>query len=103
VSDDLLAEDPSCTYEPAGDASLVTVGRAVTYGMPASRALRWTPEAEARLARIPSFVRGVVARRLEDFARARGADEVTAELMGEVRRAMPVDFSRKRPFFLDEE
>jgi hypothetical protein len=75
----------------------------VTYGAPAARELRWSPEAEARLARIPSFVRGVVARRLEDFARARGASEVTADLMSEVRRAMPVDFSRKRPFFLEEE
>jgi AdoMet-dependent heme synthase len=103
VSDDLFAEDPSCTYEPAGDLPLVTPGRAVTYGQRADRTLAWTPEAEARLARIPSFVRGVVARRLEDFARARGASAVTPELMAEVRRAMPVDFSRKRPFFLDEE
>jgi radical SAM protein with 4Fe4S-binding SPASM domain len=103
VSDDLLAEDPSCTYEPSGALPLVTAQRAVTYGAPAARELRWSPEAEARLARIPSFVRGVVARRLEDFARARGASEVTADLMSEVRRAMPVDFSRKRPFFLEEE
>jgi light-independent protochlorophyllide reductase subunit B len=65
--------------------------------------LRWTPEAEARLSRIPSFVRGVVAGRLEDYARRQGVSEITVELMQEVRRAMPVDFSVKRPFFLGEE
>lgn len=100
---DVLAEDPSCAYEPSGDAPLVSPPRPVTYGMRPVRAMRWSAEAEARLARIPSFVRGVVARRLEDFARERGASEVTAELMREIRRAMPVDFSKRRPFFLGEE
>jgi hypothetical protein len=28
---------------------------------------------------------------------------VTIELLDEVRRSMPVDFSRKRPFFLEED
>jgi hypothetical protein len=70
---------------------------------PATHDLTWSPEAEARLARIPSFVRGVVAGRLEKFARERGATEVTAELMAEVRRVMPVDFSKARPFFLHED
>jgi hypothetical protein len=71
--------------------------------MGAARALAWSAEAEARLERIPSFVRGVVARRLEDLARARGATEVTEEMMREVRRNMPVDFSARRPFFAGEE
>jgi hypothetical protein len=60
-------------------------------------------DAEARLARIPSFVRAVVASRIEDYARRHGQSEVTLNLMREVRQSMPVDFSKKRPFFLDEE
>jgi hypothetical protein len=98
-----MAEDPSCSYEPRANAALIQAQRSVTYGMPAARALRWTSEAEARLSRIPSFVRGVVAGRLEDYARRQGVSEITVELMQEVRRAMPVDFSVKRPFFLGEE
>jgi radical SAM protein with 4Fe4S-binding SPASM domain len=95
-----LAADPSCAYEPTGEVAVIERLRSVTYGMPAAPALRWSPEATARLARIPSFVRGVVVRRIEDYARERGAAEVTVELMAEVRRAMPVDFSKRQPFFL---
>ncbi len=100
VTGDVLAADPSCAYEPVAGAPLVDRARPVTYGMPATRAMRWTPEAEARLARIPSFVRAVVVGRLESYARERGIEEISAELMLEVRRALPVDFSKRAPFFL---
>ncbi|MFL5576756.1 MAG: radical SAM protein [Gemmatimonadaceae bacterium] len=103
VEGDVLAEDPACAYEPAGDAPLVRARGPVSYGMRPARGLPWSAEAAARLERLPSFVRAVVARRLEDFARERGAAEVTAELMREVRRAMPIDFSRRRPFFVRDE
>jgi hypothetical protein len=52
--------------------------------------------------RIPSFVRGVVSSRVEAYARSRGLAEVTPELLREARERMPVDFSRRRPFFLDD-
>jgi radical SAM protein with 4Fe4S-binding SPASM domain len=102
---DIMAEDPSCVYQPSGAAPLVTPPRAATYGMatPLPRTLRWSADAEARLARVPSFVRGVVARRLEEFAQKRGMAEITVELMSEVRREMPLDFSKARPFFLREQ
>ncbi len=104
IEGDLMAEDPSCAYEPGPDAALVMPPRAATYGTPAPppTSIRWSADAEARMSRIPSFVRGVVARRLEDFARERGHDEVTIDLMSEVRREMPIDFSKVRPFFLRE-
>jgi hypothetical protein len=82
---------------------MVRAGRAATYGAAVKRQLQWSPDAEARLARIPSFVRGVVMDRLEDYARRQGATEVTLELMREVRRAMPVDFSQRAPFFLSDD
>lgn len=100
VEGSYLASDPSCVYEPTGDRPVIERLRNVTYGMPAAPAMRWSPEAQARLGRIPSFVRGVVVRRLEDYAREHGITEVTVDLMSEVRRAMPVDFSKRRPFFL---
>jgi light-independent protochlorophyllide reductase subunit B len=65
--------------------------------------LSWTPEAQERIQRVPSFVRGVVVKRLEDYARGQGKTEVTAEMMQEVRRAMPIDFSKRTPFFMRDD
>jgi radical SAM protein with 4Fe4S-binding SPASM domain len=98
VTGDYMAEDTSCAYEPDGNRPLVA-SRAVTYGAAAEAELPWSAEAEERIQRIPSFVRGVVVKRLEDYARREGHTEVTAELMREVRRNMPVDFSKRLPFF----
>lgn len=96
---DPLAEDPSCVHRPDGSRQVIERARPVTYGMPVERSLVWTEEAEARLERIPSFVRGVVIQRVEDFARRRGIDRITPELMREVREKMPVEFSKRLPFF----
>lgn len=97
---DVLAEDPACVYEPPPGRALVE-RPAVAYGGAApGTALSWSPAARERLSQIPSFVRGVVTKRIEDFARARGLSTVTPELLSEIRRAMPVDFSKRRPFFL---
>jgi radical SAM protein with 4Fe4S-binding SPASM domain len=101
-SGDLLAEDASCAYEPAGGPP-IQVERDAAYGRPARRELSWAPEARERMERIPSFVRGVVTNRVESYARDRGLDRVTLDTLAEVRRSMPVDFSRKKPFFLRDE
>jgi hypothetical protein len=103
VTGDILADDPSCVYQPRAAAPVVERVRPVTYGMHADRTMRWSAEAEARLARIPSFVRAVVAHRIEEYAKRHGQSEITLNVMREVRQSMPVDFSKKRPFFLDEE
>jgi radical SAM protein with 4Fe4S-binding SPASM domain len=100
---DHLAEDGGCAYEPVGAEPLVSARREVTYGMSVKAQLRWTPEAEERILKVPSFVRGVVVKRLEDYAREQGLAEVTVEMMQEVRRAMPVDFSKRIPFFLRDD
>ena len=100
---DPMAADPSCVYEPAGDIPVIEIARAVTYGMTAQPALRWAAEAEARVQRIPSFVRAVVMQRVEDYARRHGRTEVTLDLLSEVRSAMPVDFSKRKPFFLRDD
>jgi radical SAM protein with 4Fe4S-binding SPASM domain len=102
VDGDVLAEDPACAYDPPGNRPLVASTASLTYGRPAVPSLTWSAEAAARMQRIPSFVRGVVVQRLEDYARREGRTEITMDLMTEVRRAMPVDFSKRRPFFVDD-
>jgi radical SAM protein with 4Fe4S-binding SPASM domain len=99
---DVLAADPSCVYEPAAGAAVIERVRDVTYGQEFAPVLRWSDAARARMDRVPSFVRGVVMKRVEDWARARGLSEVTPELLTEIRGAMPIDFSRKQPFFVSD-
>jgi AdoMet-dependent heme synthase len=97
---DVLAADPSCTYEPRGIAVIEPVS--VGYGSDFAPALVWSDAARSRLDRIPSFVRGVVAKRVEDWARERGLQEITPELLNEIRTAMPIDFSKRKPFFVQK-
>jgi len=101
VSGDVLAADPSCSYEPRPGAALVQPPHAVTYGAEFEPALAWSPAARERVERIPSFVRGVVMQRLEEYARRQGVREITLEMLAEVRSAMPIDFSKRRPFFTE--
>jgi radical SAM protein with 4Fe4S-binding SPASM domain len=96
---DYLAEDPSCSYVPDGTREVIA-RREVSYGAAVAPALRWSPAAEERLKKIPSFVRGVVVKRIEDFAKARGLSVIEPELLSEIRSAMPIDFSRRKPFFV---
>ena len=100
TSGNMLAADEACAYEPREWREPVARPSSLTYGEAAHAELRWTPEAEARVARIPSFVRGVVTKRVESYARERGIDTVTGELLDGIRRQMPIDFSARRPFFL---
>lgn len=100
VTGDLMAEDASCAYEPTGDVEVIRSQRAAVYGRPAAPELEWDEAARARMGRIPSFVRGVVTKRVETFARDRGHARVTVEVLDQVRESMPVDFSGRKPFFL---
>lgn len=100
LAGDVLAADPSCAYEPRATEIIEPVS--VSYGSEFTPALRWSTAAQQRLDRIPSFVRGVVAKRVEDWARERGLHEITPELLGEIRNAMPIDFSKRKPFFVQK-
>jgi hypothetical protein len=40
---------------------------------------------------------------VETWARENGHNEVTAAMLSQMRSRMPVDFSRRRPFFLGGE
>jgi len=99
---DILAADPSCLYEPTGEMTPIEPTRALAYGDDFTPALVWADAARQRMERIPSFVRGVVMQRVEDYARRHGRWQVTPELLAEVRSAMPIDFSKRRPFFVTD-
>jgi radical SAM protein with 4Fe4S-binding SPASM domain len=99
---DVLAADPACVYEPPAGVAVIQQVREVAYGQDFQPALVWSETAKARLERIPSFVRGVVMKRVEDWARARGLAQVTPELLSDIRSAMPIDFSKRKPFFVKE-
>ncbi|WOD41051.1 PCP reductase family protein [Nodosilinea sp. E11] len=47
--------------------------------------LSWAAEAQAKLKNIPFFVRAQARKRIEDVARDLGVEEVTAELVEQVR------------------
>ena len=98
-SGDVLAEDASCVYQPSGDEPVVLPAPEASYGAGASTELAWSDAARARIERVPSFVRGVVSKRVEDYARREGTAELTPEVLDRIRREMPVDFSKRLPFF----
>jgi len=103
-SGDFMAEDASCAYEPAGDLPVIEPARTVTHGATvAGSELPWSVDARARLNRIPGFVRAVVAERINGYARRNGYASVTLEVMQAVRRDMPVDFSKRLPFFMNQQ
>lgn len=53
----------------------------ITKSISADSDLTWTKEAQAELNKIPGFVRGKVKRNTEKFARDRGFDQITVEVM----------------------
>ena len=99
---DWLAEDPACSYEPTGKAPVVEP-RLVAYGGAAKRTLAWNAAARERMRRVPGFVRGVVTARVEKYAAERGYPIVTEEVIDEVRSALPIDFAKRKPFFLGKD
>lgn len=48
--------------------------------------LAWTPEASARLERVPAFARGMARKAIEDYARQRGLDTVDERAVDEARQ-----------------
>ena len=51
----------------------------------ATSELTWMPDATERIERIPDFVRGMVVKAVEAYARERGLSEITGDVVGQVR------------------
>ena len=97
---DYMAEDPLCSYVPGTYPELpAALAPRVEYGAPAAPTIVWEPEAEARMGRVPAFVRGTVIRAVEARCRERGIARVTLEELERIRAAMPGPkiFGRGRP------
>ncbi|MBF2003112.1 MAG: ferredoxin:protochlorophyllide reductase (ATP-dependent) subunit B [Synechococcales cyanobacterium M58_A2018_015] len=60
----------------------------ITKGVSADSDLNWNKEATAELNKIPGFVRGKVKRNTEKFARERGFNEITLEVMYAAKEAV---------------
>jgi len=67
---DMMAEDFLCNYQPSGGPVIAALNGS-------GAALTWAVDAEIRLERIPGFVRRMVRKRAEDYAREQGRAEVT--------------------------
>jgi hypothetical protein len=52
---------------------------------------RWTPDAEERLSRVPSFVRGMVKKIYRDYAAERGIPEITPAIMDRARTELGLE------------
>ncbi len=56
-----------------------------------SAAPTWSPEAQDRLTRVPSFVRGMVKKIYTEYARDRGIEEITPALMDTARTELGLE------------
>jgi AdoMet-dependent heme synthase len=82
-----MAEDPWCVYEP-GRFGGKPISFETIYGSSAPSGggeIAWTAEAKERLKNVPAFVRGMVAKSIEEAARREGRTEITGELMDRIR------------------
>jgi proto-chlorophyllide reductase subunit len=52
---------------------------------------RWSPDAQERLARVPTFVRGMVKRIYADYAKERGIVEITTAVMDTARAELGLE------------
>ena len=95
--ENVMAEDPWCRYEPGqlgGKPIQFEQGNLYGVTSPVSQ-VTWHPAAKERLAGIPSFVRGMVTKRVEAYAAEHGHREITESLMDEIRAKMGSRFGRK--------
>lgn len=91
-SGDYLGEDSWCLYKPKD-------GRLINIDSPESildNDLAWDSKARERLSRIPYFLRGMVERGVERYAREKGLNLITPELMEELRAKR---FGTEKPIF----
>ncbi len=87
ATDNYLAEDPSCDYQPgqAGETN-IKFEKTTPFAAETDYELQWTEAAQQRLGRVPSFARGMVTKSVEKYAREHGYSEITPEIMKAVKK-----------------
>ena len=78
-SSNVMGEDFLCSYQPQGGAVIEPL-------MPKDSGMEWNVEAEKRIARIPSFVRRMIKKKVEAHARAAGRNRVIVEDIAAIAR-----------------
>ncbi|MDR4496780.1 MAG: radical SAM protein [Candidatus Scalindua sp.] len=96
---DQMAEDSWCDYEPGKyGGKKITLKTENTFGLKRDFELSWSEDARKRLDKVPSFGRGMVIKRVEEYARENGVFRITPEIMKEAKEKMAVDKKMMFPF-----
>ena len=96
---DYLAEDPACGYQPgAYGGTPIALSDEQTFGFEPRFTLTWSTDAQARLQRLPSFARGMVAKGVERYASEHHIGVITPEVMQTVREQAEQRFGRRFSF-----
>lgn len=83
----LSTSGASCPFS-AMVQEVLTAADAADNAVGTGQIFHWSGEAEQRLERAPSFVRTMVRRGIEEFAREQGYTEITVQVMDEARARM---------------
>jgi len=96
---DQMAEDSWCDYEPGKyGGKKLTFKEENTFGLDKKFELSWREDAKKRLGKVPSFGKGMVIKRVEQYAREKGYSEITPDIMKEAKEKMAVDKKAMFPF-----
>ena len=96
---DQMAEDSWCEYEPGKyGGKKIMLKPENTFGLEKDFKLSWSEEAKERLNKVPSFGKGMVIKRVEQYAKENGCSEVTPDIMKEAKKKMAVDKKMMFPF-----
>jgi len=96
---DQMEEDSWCDYEPGKyGGKKLTFKEENTFGLDKEFELPWSEDAKKRLGKVPSFGKGMVIKRVEQYAREKGYSEITPDIMKEAKEKMAVDKKAMFPF-----
>lgn len=86
TTENYLAADESCEYQPGQEKQTIQLEKRTAFASEPEYDLTWNKAAEQRLKRVPSFARGMVIKSVEKYAREKGHNEITPELMQAVKK-----------------
>jgi len=96
---DQMEEDSWCDYEPGKyGGKKLAFKEENTFGLDKKFELSWSEDAKKRLGKVPSFGKGMVIKRVEQYAKEKGYTEITPEIMKEAKEKMAGDKKAMFPF-----
>ncbi len=82
ATSNIMGEDPWCEYEPEGKR----VRESESQRVKVTEKIIWTKEASERLTKAPFFLRAMVKKGVERYAKEKGLKEITPDIMAEIRK-----------------